>query len=163
MAGFNFNVGGFNFGSGGGGAAGAAASKGCGGGCGAIFGVIFGLILVPVGFYLAYHAEAKLVDHGKIFEGIEMSQPDTAKTMDGQMVKIQGEPQGAFLTIPEWDGQALYHRTLIEEYEREEDSDGDVTYDWNTESSNSQWVDTFSLGSVEIRPDGANLGHVKLR
>jgi len=155
MSGFNFSVGGFNVGSGAGGA-GAAAGKGCGGGCGAIFGIILGIVLIPVGFYLAYHAEAKLVNHGKIFEGITMSQPDTAKSMEGQMVKIQGQPQGDFLTIEEWDGQALYYRTLIEEYEEERDSEGDIDYEWNTQSSDSDWVDSFTVGGVTVRPEGAN-------
>ncbi len=150
MAGFNFNVGS------GGGAAGGAASKGCGGGCGAIFGVILGLVLIPVGFYLAYHAEAKLVDHGKIFAGITMSEPDAAKSSEGELVKIQGQPQGTFLALDEWDGQALYFSERIEEYEKETDSDGNVDYEWNTETSDSDWVETFSLGPVEIRPKGAN-------
>ncbi len=156
MAGFNFNIGGFKLGSGGGAAAGAATKKGCGGGCGAVFGVILGIIMVPVGFYLVYHAEAKLVDHGKIFESITMSQPDTAKGMDGELVKIQGQAQGSFLTIPEWDGDALYTRTLVEEYEEERDSEGDVTREWNTSSSNSQWVQSLTIGGIEIRPEGAN-------
>lgn len=156
MPGFNFNIGGFNFGSGGGAAAGTAAKKGCGGGCGAVFGVILGIIMVPVGFYLVYHAEVKLVDHGKVFEGITMSEPDAAKGMDGELVKIQGQAEGSFLRIPEWDGQALYTRTLVEEYEEETDSEGDVTREWNTESSESQWVQSFSVGGVEIRPSGAN-------
>lgn len=154
MAGFSFNVGGFNIGSGGGAAG--AASKGCGGGCGAVFGVILGIILVPVGFYLAYHAEAKLIDHGTIFDGITMSQPDAAKAMEGEMVKIQGQPKGDFLTIEEWDGRALYYYKLIEEYEQETDSDGNVEYEWNTENTDKKWVDSFTLDGIEIRPEGAN-------
>ncbi len=153
MSGFNLNVGGFNVGSG---AGGAAASTGCGGGCGAIFGIILGIVLIPVGFYLAYHAEEKLVDHGRIFEGITMSQPDTARGMEGEMVKIQGQAQGDFLTIEEWDGKALYYRKLIEEYEEERDSEGDVTYDWETANSESDWVDSFNIDEVTVRPEGAN-------
>lgn len=150
MAGFNFSVGGFNLGSGG--VAGGAASKGCGGGCGAVFGVIFGIILIPVGFYLVYHAEVRLVDHGRIFEGITMSQPDTAKQMEGELVKIQGQALGSFLTIDEWDGQALYYRRLIEEYQEERDSEGDIERDWNTIDTQRAWVDSFSVGGVTVRP-----------
>lgn len=152
MAGFNLNIGGANIGSG----AGAAASKGCGGGCGAIFGVIFGLILIPVGFYLAYYGEARLVDHGRVFERIEMSQPDAAAALTGELVKIQGQPKGSFLSIEEWDGQVLYWRESVEEYEREEDSEGDVSYDWNSVSSDNKWVDGFTVGPIQVRPSGAN-------
>ena len=115
MSGVNFNIGGFNIGSGGAGT-GAAASKGCGGGCGAIFGILFGILMIPAGFFLAYYSEVKLVDHGKIFEGITMSQPDAARGMEGEFVKIQGDPEGSFLRIPEYDGEALYTRTAVEEY-----------------------------------------------
>jgi hypothetical protein len=152
MAGFNFNVGGFNVGGGGGG----TANKGCGGGCGAVFGIILGIVLIPVGFYLAYHAEAKLVNHGNIFEAVTMAQPDTARSMEGELVKIQGQAQGDFLTIEEWDGEALYYRRLIEQFEEERDSEGEVTRSWETASSASDWVDSFTIGGVEIRPDGAN-------
>lgn len=147
MSGFSFNVGG-----GGGG----TTSKGCGGGCGAIFGVILGIVLIPVGFYLAYHAEAKLVNHGEIFESVTMAQPDTARAMEGELVKIQGQAKGDFLTIDEWDGEALYYRRLIEEYEEERDSEGEIDRSWETASSTSDWVDLFTVGSVEIRPDDAN-------
>ncbi|HCA46146.1 MAG TPA: hypothetical protein DEP45_01955 [Armatimonadetes bacterium] len=156
MSGFNFNIGGFNIGSGSAGGTGAVASKGCGGGCGAIFGVLLGILMIPAGFYLAYHSEVKLVDHGKIFEGITMSQPDAAKAMDGELLKIQGTPEGSFLSIPEYDGEALYARTEVEEYEKEEDSDGDVSYDWNTASTNTVWAQSFKVGGIEIRPEGAN-------
>ncbi|MGI5816903.1 MAG: TMEM43 family protein [Armatimonadota bacterium] len=154
MSGFNFKVGGVNVGGGGAGARGA--SKGCGGGCGAVFGVLIGIVLIPLGFYLAYHAEAKLVNHGKVFEALEMVQPEATRGMEGELVKTQGQPQGDFLRIDEWDGQALYYYKRIEEYEREEDSDGDVSYSWNTASTDRGWVSSFRIDGIEIRPEGAN-------
>jgi len=146
----NFNVGGFSVGSGTTGVR--TGGKGCGGGCGAVFGVIFGILLVPLGLYLTYHGELRLVNHGKVFDGIEMVQPDAAKGMDGELVKTSGQPEGDFLTIKQWDGQALYVQTSIEEYQREEDSEGEVSYEWNSVGSDRQWVTTFSVGSLEVRP-----------
>jgi len=149
MAGMNFNVGGFNIGSGA--AAVGSAGRGCKSGCGSVFGIIFGIILVPLGLYLTYHGEIKLVNHGKVFDGIEMMQPDAAKSMDGQLVKISGQPEGQFISLPEWDGQALYFRDATEEYEQETDSEGETTEEWNTKQSRSEWTD-FTVGSVEVRP-----------
>jgi len=153
VAGLNLNVGGFNLGAGAG--AGSAVSRGCGGGCGAIVGVFFGIILIPVGFYLAYHSEARLINHGKVFESVEMAQPDAAKAQEGELVKISGQAEGEFITIPEWDGQALYVYTEVEEYEREEDAEGDVDYEWKTVDSDTHWA-SFTIGSVAVRPQGAN-------
>lgn len=151
MAGFSFNLGGGSIGSGAAGAVG----HGCGGGCGAIVGIVLGLVMVPAGFYLTYYSEAKLVDHGRAFEAVPMIEPSEAADRDGQLVKISGQPEGEFLTIPEWDGEALFWRRTIEEYEREEDTDGEVSYDWNTESSDEDWAE-FSIGEVRVIPDGAN-------
>ncbi len=151
MAGFSFNFGGGSIGSGASGAAG----HGCGGGCGAVLGMILGLVMVPAGFYLAYYSEAKLVDHGHAFEAVTMVEPSEAADRDGQLVNISGQPEGEFLTIPEWDGEALFWRRTIEQYEREEDTDGEVSYDWNTESSDEGWAE-FSIGEVRVIPDVAN-------
>ena len=145
----SFNIGGLKGG-------GASAGKGCGGGCGAVFGVIIGLLLIPVGFYLAYHAEAKLVNHGKVFEAVEMTQPDAARAMEGELVKIQGQAQGEFLSIDEWDGEALYYHRLIEQYEEERDSEGEVSRSWRTSTSQDDWVSSFTLDGVEVRPGGAH-------
>ncbi len=148
MAGMNFNVGGFNLG----GSAGVgSAGRGCKSGCGAVFGVIFGILLVPLGLYLTYHGEIKLVNHGKVFDGVEMMEPEAAGSMDGQLVKISGQPEGNFISLPEWDGQALYFRDTVEEYEEETDAEGEVTEEWNTKETRSEWAD-FSLGPIEVRP-----------
>jgi len=121
----NLNLGGL-----GGGGVGKAAKAGCG----SIFGVLFGILLVPLGFYLIYHGEARLVNHGKVFEGVEMASPEAAANVTG-LVKIKGQPVGQFLSHTRWDGLALYFRNTVEEYEREEDADGDVDYEWNQVSS----------------------------
>lgn len=145
----NFSVGGVSIG---GGSAGVrTGGRGCGGGCGAVFGVILGILLVPLGLYLTYYGEIKLVNHGKIFDGITMIQPDAAASMDGQMVKISGPPEGEFLEIRQWDGQALYVHTSVEEYQREEDSDGEVSYEWESVGSESQWA-SFSVGPIKVQP-----------
>jgi hypothetical protein len=128
--------------------------RGARAGCGAIFGVIMGLALVPVGFYLVYHGEKRLVNHGKVFERIEMTSPDTAAQASG-LVKIKGQAVGEFLSHPRWDGQALFYRATVEEYEREEDAEGEVDYDWNTVSTDEKWA-SFSVGSVKVAAEGAN-------
>jgi len=138
----------FNFGSGSGITAGPK-SSGC-----SVFGILFGLVLVPLGFYLVYHGEVKLVDHGKVFERIEMMTPEAAAQGSG-LVKTQGEATGEFLSVERWEGKALYWRTQVEEYQREEDADGDVEYDWNRVSGDEKWA-AFSIGPVKVQPSGAN-------
>lgn len=128
--------------------------RGARAGCGAIFGVLIGIALVPVGFYLVYHGEKRLVNHGKVFEGIEMASPDAAAQASG-LVKIKGGAVGEFLSHPRWDGQALFYRATVEEYEREEDAEGEVDYDWNTVSTDEKWA-SFSIGAVKVAPEGAN-------
>lgn len=144
MAGFNLRTGGSTSSSGGG---------GCGG---AVMGVILGIIMIPVGFYLAYYGEAKLVDHSRVFESVSMSQPEAAKAMESELVKFSGQPEGEFLNIPEWQGDALYWVSRIEEYVREEDSEGDVSYRWKSVSSSPNWVSSFEVAPITIRPGGAN-------
>jgi hypothetical protein len=141
----NLNLGGL-----GGGGVGKAAKAGCG----SIFGVLFGILLVPLGFYLVYHGEARLVNHGKVFEGVEMASPEGAANVTG-LVKIKGQPVGQFLSHARWDSQALYFRNSVEEYEREEDADGEVDYDWNQVSSDSKWAD-FRIGTIKVQPENAN-------
>ncbi len=161
----NINLGGFSFGAGvgyssgtGQGGAGVGYSSGTGqdrgGGCDSIVGVIIGLILIPLGFYLPYDADRVLVNHGKIFESVEMMSPEAARAAEGELVKISGWPTGQFLSLPEWEGQALYYRTEIEEYQEETDSDGEVSYDWNTTDTTSEWAD-FSIDGIQIRTEDA--------
>jgi len=153
VAGMSFNVGGFNIGSRVAGVGGA--KKGCGGGCGAVFGIILGIIMIPLGLYLAYYGEIKLVNHGKVFERIEMMEPDAAKAQEGELVKISGQPEGIFLRIREWDGQALFVRRQTEEFQEDTDAEGEVEREWNTIDTDEEWAD-FSIGSIQIRPAGAN-------
>ena len=89
-----------------------AGGKGCGGGCGAVFGIIFGILLVPLGLYLTYHGGIKLVNPARSSTASPWCSP-TAASMDGELVKISGRPQGEFLKIRQWDGQALYVHTSI--------------------------------------------------
>lgn len=131
-----------------------AGGKGCGGGCGAVFGVLFGILLVPLGLYLTYYGESKLVNHGKVFDGITLTQPETAASVNGAMVKISGRPKGEFLKIKQWDGQALYVHTSIEEYKEDTDSEGDTTREWNSVGSDTQWA-SFSVGPIKVQP-GSN-------
>ena len=109
---------------------------------------------MPLGFYLVYHGEARLVNHGKVFERVEMASPEAAANVTG-LVKIKGQPVGQFLSHARWDGLALYFRNTVEEYEREEDADGDVDYEWNQVSSDSKWAD-FSIGDIKVQPKNAN-------
>lgn len=152
----NLNVGGFRVGSGSAGVR--TGGKGCGGGCGAVFGVIFGILLVPLGLYLTYHGEIKLVNHGKVFDGITMVQPDAAASMDGELVKISGQPKGDFRTVRQWRGDALYVHTSIEEYQEETDSEGETTREWNSVGSDTQWA-SFSVGPIKVQP-GSNTNAV---
>ena len=124
------------------------------GGCGSIVGVFVGLLLVPLGFYLVYHGEVRLVNHGKVFDRLEMMSADTAKSAEG-LVKFSGTPEGDFLSVEHYDGPALFYRTTIEEYEQEEDSEGDIDYEWNTKSTEKKWA-AFSVGPVAVKPDKAN-------
>lgn len=141
----------FSVGSGTGGS-----SRGKGGCGGAVMGVLIGIIMIPVGFYLAYYGEAKLVDHSRVFDGVEMVQPDAAMAMGGELVKFSGQPEGEFLDIPEWQGDALYWVSRVEEYVREEDSEGDVSYRWNSVSNSPNWVNSFEVPPVTVRPGGAH-------
>lgn len=124
------------------------------GGCGSVFGVFIGLLLVPLGFYLVYHGEVRLVNHGKVFDGLQMMTPEQAKSATG-LVKFSGVPKGDFLKVQHFDGPALYYRITVEEYQEERDSDGDIDYEWNTVSSESGWAD-FTVGPIAVRPKGAN-------
>ncbi|MCD6362012.1 MAG: hypothetical protein J7M38_14235, partial [Armatimonadetes bacterium] len=124
------------------------------GGCGAIFGVFIGLILVPLGFYLVYHGEVRLVNHGKVFDKLEMMTPEQAKDAEG-LVKFSGMPEGDFLTVEHYDKPALFYRITVEEYEEEKDDEGEVDYDWNTKDTQSEWAD-FRVGPIAVRPEGAN-------
>lgn len=135
---------------------GTGAGKAASAGCGSIVGIFVGLLLVPLGFYLVYHGEVKLVNHGKVFERVEMTSVEAAAQATG-LVKIKGQPVGSFLALDRWDGQALFYRITVEEYEEETDAEGEVDYEWNTVSSacESKWAD-FSIGSIKVMPDSAN-------
>ena len=143
-----------NLGKAAGGALAGGAGSAAKGGCGSIIGVVIGLRLVPLGFYLVYHGEVKLVNHGKVFDKLEMVSTDQAKSLT-ELVKTSGTPEGSFLAVDHYDGPALYHRVFIEEYEEEKDSDGNIEYDWNSKSTESEWAN-FEIGGIAVRPNGAN-------
>ncbi len=140
----------FNFGSGSGITAGPK-SSGC-----SVFGILFGLVLVPLGFYLVYHGEIRLINHGEVFEGVTMMTVDAAKAATEGAVKFKGTPKCEPVTVEHYDKPVIHFSTTLEEYEREEDSDGDVDYDWNTKDSKSQFA-PFSIGDIQVAPDKAKV------
>ncbi len=143
-----------NLGNAAGGALAGGAGKAAKGGCGSIFGVLIGLLLVPLGFYLVYYGEVKLVNHGKVFDGLEMVAPEQAKAAEG-LVKTSGAADGDFLNTEYWDGPALYVRESTEEYKEEKDDEGKVEYEWKSVGSESEWG-SFSVGGIPLKPKGAN-------
>jgi len=143
----NFNVGSGKIAGG--------AGKAAAGGCGSIFGVFFGLLLVPLGFYLVYYGEVRLVNHGKVFDSVQMMSTDQAAQTQ-ELVKITGTPDGQFLSVEHYNSPALYYRITVEEYQEEKDSDDKVSYDWNTVGGGDQAWANFKIGSIQVRPKGAN-------
>lgn len=135
-------------------ATGGAKSGGC-----SIFGIFFGILLVPLGFYLVYHGEVNLINHGKVFEGVEMMTSQAALSTKEGTVKFKGVPEAEFLTVEYYDKAVIYFSRTLEEYEREEDEDGEVDYDWNTKDSASKFadftVDSIKVGAAEAKPVGA--------
>lgn len=123
------------------------------GGCGSIFGVFFGIALIPLGIYLAYYGEAKLINHGAVFDGIIMTAPQDTKTQEA-LVKTHGHPEGDFLEADHHNKPVIYFRDSIERYERQEDSDGDVSYSWETVESKARWA-SFHIGDINVTPDAA--------
>ncbi len=125
-------------------------ARATGGGC-SIGGIFFGLLLVPLGFYLIYHGEIKLINHGKVFERVQMMTADQAKAADQAQVKFRGTPEGAWLKVDYYDKPVVYFNRSVEQYEQDEDSDGNVTYDWESVSSESasQWA-SFSVDDIKV-------------
>lgn len=129
-------------------------ARATGGGC-SIGGIFFGLLLVPLGFYLVYHGEVKLVNHGKVFERVQMMTTAAAIAADQTQVKFRGTPQGTWLKVDYYDKPVVYFNRRVEQYEQNEDSDGDVTYDWeSTSESTSKWAD-FSIDDIKVSPSNA--------
>ncbi len=125
-----------------------------GGGC-SIGGIFVGLLLVPLGFYLVYYGEIKLINHGKVFERVQMMSTTEAKTADGTQAKFRGSPQGTWLTVDYYDKSVLYFNRRVEQYEREEDSEGNVDYTWkSTNESSAKWAD-FTIDDIKIAPSKA--------
>ncbi len=124
-------------------------------GC-SLFGALLGLVMVPGGFYLAYHGEMRLVNHGKVFERVAMVPVDQAKAMGSGTVKLRGKPEGEFSTIERYDQPVVYYNLRVEEYEREQDSDGDVSYEWETKNSRTHFV-PFAIDGIEVAPEKAQV------
>ncbi len=135
-------------------ATGSAKSGGC-----SIFGIFFGILLVPLGFYLVYHGEVKLINHGKVFESVEMMSTEAALGTAEGTVKFKGVPQAELLSVEYYDKGVIYFSRTLEEYEREEDEDGEVDYDWNTKDSASKFADFviegIKVGAGKAKPVGA--------
>lgn len=143
------------------------ASGGKRGGC-SLFGIIFGLFLVPLGFYLVYYGEARLVNHGKVFDSVEMMTVEQAKTApDGSQVKFKGIPDAEPLYAERYEKPVVYFSRTIEEYEREEDSDGDVSYSWNTKESTYKFapmnIEDINVEANRAKPVGATTVFVGIR
>lgn len=124
-------------------------------GCG-LFGALFGLLLIPAGFYLAYYGEARLVNHGKVFEAVAMMTPEAALAAGTSPVKLRGKPEAEFDTVERYEGRVVHYRLTVEEYERETDSDGEVSYEWNTKETKTRFV-PFKLGGIQVQPDRAKI------
>ena len=143
---FNFNLGG----------AGVNPGNVARDGCGSIFGIFFGILLIPLSLGLVYYGEAKLVNHGVVFARTAMVSADQANSTPEQpLCKFKGKPQGAFIEAERYDKPVVYWYRSLEQYESERDSDGDVTYSWETQNSEHKWA-SFSIGGVKIVPDKAN-------
>ena len=123
---------------------GGAKSSGC-----SIGGILFGLLLVPLGFYLVYHGEVKLINHGKVFESVEMMSADAALASEGEAVKFKGMPQGEFLTVEHYDTAVVYFSRSLEKFVEETDEDGEVERDWETEDTTSKFAD-FAIGKIKV-------------
>jgi hypothetical protein len=130
------------------------AGRATGAGCGSIFGFLWGLVLIPLSFGLVYYGEAKLVNHGVVFARTEMVSVEQAATTPG-LVKFKGRPEGEFLRAERFKEPVIYWRKSLEEYESERDSDGDVSYSWNTKSSERHWAD-FRISDIKIVGEKAN-------
>ncbi len=125
------------------------------GGC-SIFGILIGLLLIPAGFYMVYYGEVQLINHGDEFEAVEMMSLEDATAADDTTVKFRGMPESEHLDVDYYDKPVLYFKWVREMYERDEDSDGNVTYDWETEESKYK-IAPFSIGSIDIRAGSAKI------
>lgn len=131
---------------------GAAGKKG--GGC-SLFGILLGLFMVPLGFYLVWYGEINLVNHGKVFDGVEMMSTQEAKSAeDGSQLKFKGTPEVEPIEADYYEKRVVYFSRRVEEYEREEDSDGDVTYSWNTKERYSEFV-PLDMDGIRVEANSA--------
>lgn len=125
-------------------------------GC-ALLNIPFAIVLVLGGFYLAYHSEAKLTNHGEVFASIESMAADAVKTAaEGDTVKLRGMPApDTLLKAEHYDKDVIFYRRTLEEYVREEDDDG-VSYDWETQSTEEKFAG-FTVDGVRVRPRDAKI------
>ena len=144
----------FNLGSAGNLVSGAAKGAGAkGSGC-SIGGIFFGLLLVPLGFYLIYHGEVRLINHGKVFGAVEMMSTDVALATEGEPVKFKGAPEAQFLTVEHYDAPVAYFSRRLEKYVEEKNEDGEAERDWETENTTSKFAD-FTIGKIKVEASKA--------
>jgi len=124
-------------------------------GC-SLFTGLFGLLLVPLGFFLVYYGETRLVNHGKVVERVPMMTVEQAQAVGTGTVKFRGKPEGEFLKVPRYDRPVVYFRETLEQYEQERNAEGEVEYDWNTRESKSQFV-PFRIGGLRVSPERAKV------
>ena len=122
-------------------------------GFGALLGTLFGLSILTAGMYLAYHSEAVLVNHGRVFDAVKLTAPNQA-TAQGELVKIHGRPTGDFLSTKHFDAPVIYLRETIDRYTGSNDEKADVIHGWETVSSTTQWA-PFMLGDITVIPHKA--------
>ncbi len=122
-------------------------------GC-SLFTGLFGLLLVPLGFFLVYYGETRLINHGKVVERLPMMTVEQVRAVGIGTVKFRGQPEGEFLRVARYDKPVVYFRETMEEYEQERDAEGEVDYDWNTKQSKSQFA-PFSIGGLRVSPEWA--------
>lgn len=124
-------------------------------GC-SVLGVLLGLVMIPGGLYLVYHGEMKLINHGIVFERAALMSPDQAKSTGSGVVKLRGKPEAEFTTIERYAQPVIYYNLRVEEYVSEEDTEGNVSYEWEKKNSRTHFV-PFALGGVEVHPEKAQI------
>ncbi len=130
------------------------------GGCGVVFQPIVGLILIPIGLYLVFHSEVRLINHGRVWAETELVSAEQAATITGR-VKIKGFPEGEFLTHARSDRPVVYWEQELEEFIEKTETTGTgsdrrtrTVREWERQDFQRDWAD-FKIGGVQIRPDGA--------
>ena len=127
------------------------------GGCATVLLIVFGLLMFPAGVYLTWQAETQLTDHAADFARVAMLPSESARAVEGRLVKMQGQPEGEFLVIDEWEGEAIYFHRLVEVLEQDTSGgyDEGPSSSWHTVTSDLHWVESFTIDGIEIQPADA--------